>query len=317
MGDTVNLAARLMAQAGPGEVLATRDVLGLSHTLFLTERREPFYVKGKQHPVTAHEVGSPMRHPAGRRRRDTAHRPRRAGSARGILAISRGLQGKAGGAGCRAWDGEEQVASGVLLRIGDTPVVTAECRLYQAGTPYFPVRTLLADLVGTTGMGPAETEAVLRDVVQRRPRVDAMAVAPSEVVLDLDIEESSAVAQLDDQFRPVRTAIAVVSLMIALVRAPTLFVIEDAHWMDEASQEVLGRVAGRPWRAAVDVRSSLAGQVNVASLATDTVVTTVVELQPLSRKQAETMIAAATGDRPLLPRQMGALAGARRATRCS
>ena len=61
MGDAVNLAARVMARAADGEILATDAVLDASRTLFDTTALEPFLVKGKRLPVTAHSVGSGTR----------------------------------------------------------------------------------------------------------------------------------------------------------------------------------------------------------------------------------------------------------------
>ena len=60
MGDAVNLAARLMAQAepaAPAAIYATADVLDRSNTLFETTELEPFAVKGKAKPVQAWSVG--------------------------------------------------------------------------------------------------------------------------------------------------------------------------------------------------------------------------------------------------------------------
>ena len=56
MGDTVNLAARVMTRADPGQVLATPATLDNAQTLFRTEPVEPFMVKGKTRPVTAYLV---------------------------------------------------------------------------------------------------------------------------------------------------------------------------------------------------------------------------------------------------------------------
>ncbi len=57
MGDAVNLAARLMAKAAPGQMLATADVLDRSDTRFAVEELAPFEVKGKSKPVQAWSVG--------------------------------------------------------------------------------------------------------------------------------------------------------------------------------------------------------------------------------------------------------------------
>src|SRR5262249_57378350 len=58
MGDTVNLAARLMAAASAGEVYASPSVLDRARTRFETTALEPFAVKGKSEPVHAFAVGA-------------------------------------------------------------------------------------------------------------------------------------------------------------------------------------------------------------------------------------------------------------------
>ncbi len=57
MGDTVNIAARLVARAEPGEILATGEVLERSRTRFETVP-QPFLVKGKERAITAYSVGA-------------------------------------------------------------------------------------------------------------------------------------------------------------------------------------------------------------------------------------------------------------------
>ena len=48
MGDTVNLAARVMARAAPGEVLAAAAVLDAADIEFASSPVEPFMAKGKR-----------------------------------------------------------------------------------------------------------------------------------------------------------------------------------------------------------------------------------------------------------------------------
>ena len=53
MGDTVNLAARLMGKSGRGRSSRPTGVLDRSHTKFDNELLEPFMVKGKKQPIQA------------------------------------------------------------------------------------------------------------------------------------------------------------------------------------------------------------------------------------------------------------------------
>jgi len=58
MGDTVNLAARVMSRAEPGQILATRETLEASQVRFSSVELPPFNVKGKRLAVQAFAVNS-------------------------------------------------------------------------------------------------------------------------------------------------------------------------------------------------------------------------------------------------------------------
>jgi class 3 adenylate cyclase len=59
MGDTVNLAARVMGKAPRGHIYATREILRHAQGRFGQAALEPFAVKGKARPVQAWDVGPP------------------------------------------------------------------------------------------------------------------------------------------------------------------------------------------------------------------------------------------------------------------
>src|SRR5206468_10947044 len=74
MGDAVNLAARLMQKAEPGQLVASRAVLDRSTAQFETTPLEPFLVKGKSKPIDAALVGALIRED-GKSRRSIAGEP--------------------------------------------------------------------------------------------------------------------------------------------------------------------------------------------------------------------------------------------------
>jgi len=56
-GDAINLAARVMGKAAPGQLLATMAVVDRSRTVFSTTELPPFPVKGKSMLIRAAEIG--------------------------------------------------------------------------------------------------------------------------------------------------------------------------------------------------------------------------------------------------------------------
>ena len=57
MGDAVNLAARLMAKAGTGQVVASKALTDRARTRYELDTLEPFFVKGKSEPIGASVLG--------------------------------------------------------------------------------------------------------------------------------------------------------------------------------------------------------------------------------------------------------------------
>ena len=53
--------------------------------------------------------------------------------------------------------GKTRLLQEFLLRSGDSRTIRAECRLYQAATPYFPFRALLRQALDMEGMEPEDT----------------------------------------------------------------------------------------------------------------------------------------------------------------
>jgi tetratricopeptide (TPR) repeat protein len=125
--------------------------------------------------------------------------------------------------------------------------------------------------------------------------------------LGLEVAESREVAQLEDRFRPTRTAAVIGALLEATVTEPTIYAIEDAHWMDDASKELLGSLlAGlerQPWMV---ISTRRPGEGGFLAPAVDG--TLRLWVVPLGDRDAEALIDSATGDRPLLPAQRRMLA---------
>ena len=84
------------------------------------------------------------------------------------------------------------------------------------------------------------------------------------VPLDLDMPTNPDVDQLDQEFRRAKLNEVVTKLLESgSSAAPTLIAIEDAHWMDEASGDLLlqlcREVAGRAWLIGVTRRNEASG----------------------------------------------------------
>ena len=245
MGDPVNVAARMMGKARPGEIVAALPVIDRSRTLFTTERIDPFTVKGKRQPLVAFTLG-----PAWGTRAEVAAddlpivgRDAELEVLEETAVAARAHRGTAVQIIAEPGTGKSRLVNEFIARCPDFTVHRAECRLYQADTPYFPIAQLLSSALGLSGVTSAAKIGRLHTTVssacpQLTPWLSLIGIA-----LQLRIEPSEDVRLLDNEFRKSRLEASVTELLGAVMDTPTILYVEDAHWIDEASADLLEAVA--------------------------------------------------------------------------
>lgn len=278
IGDPVNLAARLMGKAEPGQILAETGVLERSATVFETEAVEPFMVKGKTAPVDAVAVG-PV---AGSRTVERANELPMFGRTDALDRMGSELA--------------EAVTSGARLielvgpaGIGKTRLLTEareraraeswyriDCERYEQSTSYTALGVLLRRLL----MVPATAEPeVFGDALQSvsdieptlRPWLPLVASA-----IGGRIDSTPEVEALAEEFRRDRTHDAILRVIKVLTSGPVVLAFDNAQWLDDNSREVLLGAVGfsepLPWliclasRGGSDQRSASARKIELGPL---------------------------------------------------
>ena len=305
MGDTVNLAARVMAKADAGTVLATPSTLDNAQTLFATEPVEPFMVKGKSRPVTAYLVGD-----------ETGTRPPRGlGSLpflgrdtelATILDAIDALRGGTGGVITITGDvglGKTRLLREALNARDTVPKVQARAEPYGASTPYRPLRDPLRHLLGLDHSVGGELSTWLSETVPLLVPDLAPWLPLVGDVLAIETPETDATRDLDPRFRPERTADALIRLIEALAGGPMILVVDDAHYADDATAFLLGQLeresARYPWLLLTTRRDQEGGFRAKAGH--------VVALGPLDDDSVRALVNQGTAAAPLRPHDVEAI----------
>jgi tetratricopeptide (TPR) repeat protein len=311
MGDAVNLAARLMAKAGPSVIYSTADVLDRSNTRFATTELEPFMVKGKAHPVRAWSVGEAI---GSRGRERELERFPLFGREEELAALTAALDIVRGGeARLVEVVGEPGIGKTRLLeelreRAQDLRVLHATCEAYTASTPYSVWRELLREVLGVGWETPDDEVAarLYAEVAEHDP--EGLPWLPLvAMTLDVEMAPTLEVEMLDEQFRRTKLHEVVARFLEMVLHDPVLIQIEDAHHMDEASAELLRAIAeqlpARPWLFCVTSRPDGRGFEPPVGPAI-----TRLEPAPLAEEDALLLAEAATEDRPIQPHLLRAVA---------
>jgi adenylate cyclase len=311
-GDTVNTASRLQSAAPPGEILISDATYQLTHHAFAFAPREEVPLKGKSEPVGVHRLLGPLAAPR---------------SARGLegLGLAAPLVGRERELRQMeiAFDEVRAGRAQILSLVGEPGAGKSRlqreffARLEAAGRlEGTTIRRAACSALGEQTYGAVA--ALLRDAYRVEPS-DSVEIARSKLAaglkpLGVDAEDRAAMVaalarvlglEQDDarmrHLEPEQLKRQIFMVTVALVEqrlatGPLTLVVEDLHWADAASIEMLGavadRLADRPLLVLLMYRPAL----DPDALGTSQVPHTVFEVAPLSRSDTEDLLAEWFGD---------------------
>ena len=303
MGDAVNLAARVMSMAIEGQILATGPVLDASSVAFNALALQPFMVKGKKDPVHAYMVG----HPTGSKPETSVFEFPLIGRDEEMDAFRRALLELREDRGSlielvgNAGMGKTRLLSEFRAEAADLPQLMSNCELYESSMPYLPIRRLLRLLLGhSQGQDGSASAAKLEEHVRGRAPELLPWLPLLGIVADLPVPMTPEVSDMDEEFRKAKLEEVTTEYLSRVITEPTLVMIEDAHWMDAGSADVLRAVAGRiadvPWLICVSRRDEETG-----FLAPESARCMSLTLAPLAEGALGELIGIATEDAPFPP----------------
>ena len=241
IGHPVGMAQRMEAAAGAGGVLCSESTARLIEDSAVLGQSQWVTPKGESEPVRARTLVSVAAEQAmlGRDEGPLIGRDRElaelAGAFTGGLTVV-GVVGEPGVGKSRLIREFNSIATHYA-----TEVVITRCESHTAEAPLHALSRLLRAMFGVRGLDRAATRARISD---RLREVSAIQPGDAEVVFDLLAigDPDEAVPQLSALTRRHR----LVEVMAKFAQAQPsrqVFVVEDLHWMDAASDDVLASFA--------------------------------------------------------------------------
>ena len=253
LGDDVNLAARLMQTAEPGKILVSHAVQEGSEDAFTWETLPGLQVKGKREPVdvfrlTGVKERRAIRPQVSKYALPMVGREAELGLIEQKLDLALKGKGQVIGITGEAGIGKTRLIAEAVRLAGERQVASyiSECESYGTNTSYLVWRPIwralfeidlawdLADQVNTLEQQLKRVDPAL---VPRLPLLGA--------ALNLTIPDNDLTRSFDAKLRKSSLEALLVDCLRAWTRrAPLLLVLEDCHWLDPLSHdlvEVIGR----------------------------------------------------------------------------
>ena len=273
MGDAVNVAARLQSHAEPGSVLVGEATHHAVRDRFAFGDGQAFDLKGKSEPATAYAIAGPADGAAARR--DAGSSARMVGRDAEMARAKASTEAVATGAGGAVFiSGEPGIGKtrmvhelrrafgAVTPQHGRSLWLEGRCVSYGGSMPYWPFRDLLRSWLGV-----GDDEPDLRVRVALRRQVDRLsgmradeAVPYLAALLGLSpvAGEAERLEELSPEALQYRTFEVVRSTLRHLAEdGPVAMVIEDVHWADATSVQLLEQVIADTEHAALLVVCTL------------------------------------------------------------
>ncbi len=253
LGDEVNLAARLMGKAEPGQILVSQRVQETAANRFSWEKLDPFKVKGKSNEIIAYRP-----HHLKERRdfhlSELKYQLPMVGRTDELALIQEKLelalsgQGQFIGITAEAGMGKSRLVAEVIPRTIEHQMegYGGECQSYGTNISYLVWQPVWQSFFGIDPTWELQEQIYVLETVLNEidptltPRLPLLGN-----VLNLEIPDSELTQSFDAKLR--KTSLE--SLLIDCLRAraqqtPLVIVLEDSHWIDPLSLELLEVMSG-------------------------------------------------------------------------
>jgi class 3 adenylate cyclase/tetratricopeptide (TPR) repeat protein len=252
IGDTVNVASRLESAAQRGETFVSETVHAVGRRQFEFREVEPLTLKGKERPVPAFALVAVRDDPDPVRGVDEFERVLVGRDAEAAVLHDAGIEALAGRGRVVSIVGEPGVGKSRLVsefmrHLPDDAArcLRASCLSYTTRVPYYLFRELFR---AWTGAGPMDESDVV--ATELRAAVDAAGRGLRQwepylraFMSPTDIAATEPIANVDPQTRQRLTDRAILETVRVLAQdAPLILTCDDLHWIDEASERVLGHL---------------------------------------------------------------------------
>ena len=249
MGDAVNLSARLMGAAEPGQVIVSAHTAEAAGVCFLVRELAPIRVKGKEHPVEIVALEGqcePAPQEAIAQDRFFGREDELADLNQALDDVEHG-QGRAVVIRGEAGMGKSRLIAEFERVLPDRGWSVWVGRAYQhtSGQPFAPWVPVISAVIGLAPEdGDAARSRKTLAAVARTGPAFAEWASLLNPLLRLSLPESDLARSLDANIRRER----MFDLVSALVRrtaeqAPCVIHLEDAHWADRSSLDLLSHMS--------------------------------------------------------------------------
>ena len=292
-GDVPNVAARAQALAEPGSVVVTARVQRQIAGLFVAEDRGSHELKGVPEPVTVYRI---VRASGGGRRAGQRHLTPLVGRDEEIAMLLRRWERARQGDGQLVQIvgepglGKSRLIEEFHVRLRDTPHTWVEwsCSQLLQNTPLHPVTEWGRQRFGGADVPPDQRVADLENSLLQVKLGPAENVPLLGPLLDIPLPEDRTPTLTPEELRRRQLAALTAWVMAGARVQPVVLALEDMHWADPTTLDVMRGIAERGALAQLFVLITARPEFR-ASWSTRAHHTTI-SLSPLDRHQVRHMV---------------------------
>jgi len=251
IGETLNIAARVQSMAQPGAILATEATYRLFHGGFDCKFHGEQTLKGLSQPFRLYEVlhestarsrlepqGKMTLPPVVGRQSEMQLLIDRWGQLKDGIGHVVMLSGEAG-------IGKSRLLQGLIEHVSKDPkswLTACRCSPYYQNTPFYPIIDLLEHVVLAFDKEDSQAERLdkLEGLVVQYGLPAAETVPLLAALLSIPFSERFAPLNLSPQAHKQKTIQALKAMLLnRAAKQPLLFLMEDLHWADPTTLELL------------------------------------------------------------------------------